>query len=322
MAIPAVDSTLWLLTGTEWFLIDETRGLLKKKYHEHERFTFEVTGKSNWQDIITENANVGLFCQKKYIEVLMATDKLGKSGSNFVEQLLSQPPTDVVWCFVVPDTQNNWANKTAWAKKICAKGQGIHHAAMNENQRKNWVRKRLEAQNISIEPAAIDELDYLCEGNLLALAQSLQMLTLMSDKSIGLNQIQSITQDQGNFNVFAFLDMVFNQKTVKALRVCRLLRGQKMEPVRIISLLIREQSLIRRLAWTLSKGESPQTLFKQVYAWPARQTQLLNIAQRHSKNVWAAMDRKLGFMDRQAKGLAPGDVWLSIERFIIQNGRK
>lgn len=176
-----------------------------------------------------------------------------------------------------------------------------------------WVAARAKQLNLELDDAANQVLCYCYEGNLLALAQALERLSLLwPDGKLTLPRVEQAVNDAAHFTPFHWVDALLMGKSKRALHILQQLRLEGSEPVILLRTLQRELLLLVNL-----KRQSAHTplraLFDKHRVWQNRrgmmgealnrlsQTQLrqavqlltrteLTLKQDYGQSVWAELE--------------------------------
>jgi DNA polymerase-3 subunit delta len=159
-----------------------------------------------------------------------------------------------------------------------------------------------------LEPDAAQLIAARAEGNLLAAAQEIDKLALLStDGRVTLDLVRNAVGDSARYDVFALSSAASAGHAARALQVLEGLKGEGVEPTLILWALSRElrglwqarerdrlRSSDRGSAWNLASPPSSAAL--------ARSRRL----------PLARLLREAGTVDRIIKGQARGDAWTGL----------
>ena len=310
------NNSVWLLSGMEPLLIEESITNIGKLYPTYEKHHFMLSAQFNWQDVEEAMTNNSLFTNNKLLKIVMPGGKVGREGSKKIKSLIKKASTTTVLIFSASSTTSSWAKKTAWVADLESVGCHVQHPEPSHQVQLEWVSKRFQEKKMKFDNSAVRLLVYLCEGNLLALQQEIDFLSLCEDDVITEEIVHQNTQDQSRFNIFGLSNQLFKGNPNKALRICRSLRLEGIEPILISSILCREVQLIRKISDCLILHLPLKNAFKGIPMWPAREKELISIARNRSPEKWQRIILHLQKIDRQCKGTIKGDSWLSIEQLI------
>jgi len=124
-----------------------------------------------------------------------------------------------------------------------------------------WVAARAKQHNLQLDEAANQLLCYCYEGNLLALAQALDRLSLLwPDGKLTLPRVEQAVNDAAHFTPFHWVDALLSAKSKRALHILQQLRLEGSEPVILLRTLQRELLLLNTL-----KRQSAHTPLRSLF---------------------------------------------------------
>ena len=308
----------YIVSGIEDLLLEQSYQQIikfakKNGFNEHHRlYGSEDLNTSKLDQLII---NKGLFSQGTIIDIRLPEGKTGRSGAGVLLETIDKIQKHTHTFLLI--SANNLSKKLSakWVDKLEQVGMHIQHPLLNERKKRDWLRQRLQQANISIEQKAQDFLLVLTEGNLLALEQQIRQLEIATIEEITLQQLHKRFQDEARFNLYALPEKIFSGKATKALRMCRRLRQEGEPLVLICWSIINELSLGIQVAELQRNRQSSTTFFKSKRIWPERQKVLNTVAQYGLDHLLQKIQH-LHLIDKQSKGQASGDGWLSLEQFI------
>lgn len=201
----------------------------------------------------------------------------------------------------------------AWFTALANRSVQVTCQTPEQAQLPRWVAARAKQLNLELDDAANQVLCYCYEGNLLALAQALERLSLLwPDGKLTLPRVEQAVNDAAHFTPFHWVDALLMGKSKRALHILQQLRLEGSEPVILLRTLQRELLLLVNL-----KRQSAHTplraLFDKHRVWQNRrgmmgealnrlsQTQLrqavqlltrteLTLKQDYGQSVWAELE--------------------------------
>jgi DNA polymerase-3 subunit delta len=167
----------------------------------------------------------------------------------------------------------------AWINALANQSVLITCQTPEQAQLPKWVAARARQINLQLDDAANQLLCYCYEGNLLALAQALERLSLLwPDGKLTLPRVEQAVNDAAHFTPFHWVDSLLAAKSKRALHILQQLRLEGSEPVILLRTLQRELLLLVNL-----KRQSAHTplraLFDKHRVWQNRRamtTEALN----------------------------------------------
>ena len=315
----------YLIAGPETLRVLEAADAVRVQARAEgigEREIFDADGRDfDWNQLAQSVNAPSLFASRRVLEVRLPSAKPGKDGAEFISGFCATPPDDVVLLITGEDWSRQHGGK--WSEAIARVG---HHAiawALKPHEMPEWVERRLRARGLRADRDAVERLVERVEGNLLAAAQEIDKLALLSDgESIDLVRMESYVADAARFDVFRLLDATLNGQPAQALRMLHGLRAEGEAVPALMGMLVMELQRAAALARSQAKGANMAAEFKAQRVWDAKQAVYRRALQRHDAARWERFVVEAGRVDRIAKGRPrigeePADAWLALERLLL-----
>jgi len=311
---------LYHLFGGETLLVEEALDQIRRQaraqgYGERIRYTLEPG--FDWRQVTASARSMSLFAEKKVIELRIPTGKPGDAGARtLIDYADSIDGADTV-LVIISGGADKSAQKTKWFKAVEAAGVAVECPAVTAQRLPQWVVQRMRGKGLQFDSDAAKRLSVLVEGNLLAAAQAIDLLALLSaETTITVEAVESAIADHARFNSFEFVDACLAGAPQRCTRILQSLRRNQAEPVLILWALTREVRTLCHLSAGLARGKKQQTLFHTHRVWSSR-TNLINTAlKRLSAARCHNLLRQLAAADLMLKGRAPmqrQNIWEEIE---------
>jgi DNA polymerase III subunit delta len=316
---------VYLISGPEPLRVLEAADAVRTQARAEgigEREVFDADGRDfDWNQVAQSVNAMSLFASRRLLDVRLPSAKPGKEGSETILGFCANPPQDVVLLISGDDWSRQHGGK--WSEAIAQAG---HHAiawTLKPHELPDWVERRLRTRGLRADRDAVQRLVERVEGNLLAAAQEIDKLSLLSDgEPIDLARMESYVADAARFDVFRLLDAALNGQTAQALRMLRGLRAEGEAVPALMGMMVMELQRAAALARVQAKGGHLAAEFKAQRVWDAKQAVYRRALQRHDAARWEAFIAEAGRVDRIAKGRPrigeePADAWLALERLLI-----
>ena len=308
---------VWILWGKESMLVDSSMRALRGYYAGFDYVRYSVDARFDWSELSNVLQEPSLFATNRLIEIHLPEGKAGQKGSKVISTLLEYADETNILVFSVHPVAGNWLKKTAWATNIERVGWAVSHAEFSVIGRQKWIEEQFAQRGKRIQRDALMRLDFLCEGNLLALVQEIDSLSLLSTESVISEKMVYVqVADQAQFTVFALVEQVFKGSNKRALRSIRLLRDQGNDAIFVTAMLFREAQIVYAVLDN-PQSKNIRELFQGMPMWPARIKQIQEYASRLSVERLQSFIAQLEIIDRQSKGLEYGDAWCHLEHAIV-----
>ena len=312
----------WLVASPEPLLMLEAADAIRVAARAQgyaEREVFEAEGNQrepDWNALEASFRAPSLFATRRLVELRLPTGKPGTEGARVITEFCADPPGDV--CLLV--TSGEWSMKHGgkWSQAIGAVGVAVVGWAMKPHELPDWIDRRMRAKGLSADRDAVQRLADRVEGNLLAAAQEIDKLALLSDGTpIDAARMESLVADAARFDVFRLLDSAMNGQAAQVSRMLAGLRAEGEAVPALLGMVVKELQRTAAVARVQARGGNLAAEFKAQQIWESRQAAYRRALGRHPAPRWERFVAEAGLVDRMAKGRAAGDAWVALERLLL-----
>jgi DNA polymerase-3 subunit delta len=319
---------VYLLAGQEPLLLLEAADAVRAAARRHghaERIVFEA-GESgfDWDSLAGSACQGSLFGgDRRLLDLRLPGGKAGKDGSEALQAWATQAAGNPDTVLLVTCMQ--WGKefeKPAWVSALAAVGWYVPVWPVRRHELPRWITARARSRGLALAPGAVALLAERTEGNLLACAQEIDKLVLLGESgTVAIERLDALLAEQSRLDVFALTDAVLLGDPQRALRIVRSLRAVGESPVPLLGWLGSQVELLARLAQADADGESLAGIFKAERVWDSRQDQLRSAVARVGARTARTALTRLARLDRLGKGQERGDVWVELERLVVDLAR-
>lgn len=314
-------SAAYLIHGEEELLrieaLDAIRSAARsQQYNEREVINIE-TG-FDWASLLSSVHSVGLFADKKLLEIHIPSGKPGKEGAAVLQQLAEQLPENTCLLLILPklerlQTQSKWFS--SWAKNA----QIFDAKAINQNALPQWIKNRLAAQNLNIDNDALALFAEKVEGNLLAAKQEIDKLALIHPAGhiVTLDEAQTVVANVARFDIFQLSAAWMSGNSERVLRLLEGLASEGNEPVLLLWVISEDIRTLIRLLAALKQGKSISEMRQSLRLWGEKQTLAPQAARRIGIRRLLEALQICAYIDRQIKGAEEGNAWTEIKHLFL-----
>ncbi|MBA0037559.1 DNA polymerase III subunit delta [Pantoea sp. BIGb0393] len=272
----------YFLTGNEPLLIQESADAIRvaataQGFEEH--FSVTLDAQTDWDAIFVSCQSLSLFTQRQTL-----TLQLPENGPNaaIAEQLVKLATllhSDILLVLRMAKLTKAQEN-SAWFKALSAHAVLVPCQTPEQAQLPRWVASRAKTMKLSVDDAAIQLLCYCYEGNLLALAQALERLSLLwPDGKLTLPRVEAAVNDAAHFTPFHWVDALLAGKSKRALHILHQLEKEDSEVVILLRTLQRDLLTLLHLQRNQAK-QALRTLMDQQRIWQNRRALFTEALQR------------------------------------------
>lgn len=312
----------YLIAGPEPLRVLEAADAVRAAARQQgiaEREVFEAEGNQrepDWNALEASFRAHSLFASRRLVELRLPTGKPGKDGAEVISGFCADPPQDV--CLLVSCGEWSKQHGGKWSEAIGRVGRVAIAWQIKPHELPEWIERRLRARGLRADRDAVQSLAERVEGNLLAAAQEVDKLALLSDgESIDLARMESLVADAARYDVFRVVDAAMNGQGAQVSRMLAGLRAEGEAVPALLGMVVIELQRGAALARVNARGGNLSAEFKAQRVWDSKQPMYRRALQRHDARRWDAFVAQAGRVDRMAKGREAGDAWVALERLLL-----
>ena len=310
---------VYLIAGAEPLLVQEAADAVRAKAREEgfgEREVFDAEGSFDWDSLSMGLASLSLFSTRRLFDLRLPTGKPGKDGSAALLAFCADPPPDTVLLVTAQDWSKSHAGK--WTEAIARAGHLVPVWPVKPHELTEWLGKRLRLRGLVANTAAIALLAERVEGNLLAAAQEIDKLALLSPGAqLDEDAMNRFVADSARFDVFKLVEAALAGDAERASRMLHSLRAEGEQVPGLMPILAMDVLRLSRLARVAAGGGNVMNAMRDERIWDAKQAMYRRAIDRHPAARWEGFVGEAGRIDRMSKGRESGDAWLTLERLLV-----
>lgn len=284
-----------------------------------EREIFEAEGNQrepDWNGLSASFRAPSLFASRRLLELRLPSGKPGKEGAEVISDFCADPPHDVSLLITAGDWSKQHGGK--WSEAVGRIGHVAVAWTIKPHELPEWIERRLRARGLRADRDAVQSLADRVEGNLLAAAQEVDKLALLSDgETLDIERMQALVADAARFDVFRVLDAAMNGNGAQVSRMLAGLRAEGEAVPALLGMVVMELQRTAALARVSARGGNIASEFKAQRIWDSKQPMYRRALQRHDAQRWELLLAQAGRVDRMAKGREAGDAWVALERLLL-----
>ncbi|QIC16947.1 DNA polymerase III subunit delta [Providencia vermicola] len=274
----------YLIWGNEPLLIQESQDAIRKTAQSQgfeEHFTFSLEPQTDWDEIFSLCQALSLFASRQSLTLILPENGPNAAMAEKLTQLAQLLHPDILLLLRGQKLTKAQEN-SAWFKAISNEGVYVSCLTPEYQRLPQWVAKRANTMHLTLETEANQLLCYCYEGNLLALAQALERLSLLyPDGKLTLPRVETAVNDAAHFTPYHWVDALLAGKSRRAWHILEQLQREDTEAVILLRAIQRELMLLLTLK-RQSATASLKSLFDQHKIWQNRRPLLTAALQRLS----------------------------------------
>ena len=260
---------VYLVFGNEPLLIQESRSAIERKAREQgfeEKHHFNVDASLDWHEVYDCCQSMSLFSSRQVIELEIPEAGINAAIGKELTKLAQTLNPDILLLIVGAKLTKAQEN-TAWFKALMAEGCLVNCLTPDISRLPQFVAARCRALGLSPDAEAIQMLAQWHEGNLFALAQSLEKLALLyPDGQLTLIRLEESLSRNNHYTPFHWVDALLEGKANRAQRILRQLAAEDVEP--IILMRTAQKELVQLLHMRVAMNHQPLgAIFEKHRVW-------------------------------------------------------
>jgi len=317
--------SLYVLSSDEPLLVTELVDALRQAARRlgfSERKSLTLDARSDWSTALAATQNISLFGERSLVELQVPSGKPGKSGADAFARLARMAHagqlSDTLVFISLPRLDKATRN-TKWAQALFDAACSIDVPAITRAMLPAWIRQRLERQDQTLTPDALEWMADKVEGNLLAAHQEILKLGLLYPAgALTRTQVEQAVLNVARYNVFGLRDAMLAGDGEKAIIMLAGLRAEGEELTWVLGTIGGEVRLLARLAQSADLAAE----MRRQRVFGPRESLLRQTLRRIPAHHWPAFVQHAHDIDRLIKGLqAPGrlaDPWEELTRLTLR----
>lgn len=282
-----------------------------------EQYQFTLDAHTDWQEIFSLTQTMSLFSSR---QLMILT--LPENGINAAigEQLIKLAPllhADIL-LVLQGEKLSKAQENAAWFKALSQQGVLIPCLTPDQTHLSNWVATRARQMQLTLDNAANQLLCYCYEGNLLALKQALERLSLLyPDGKLTLPRIEDAVNDAARFSPYHWVDAILAGKSKRAWHILQQLQQEAIEPVILLRTLQRDVMLLLTLKEHGGHTSTLRELFDRYKVWQNRRPLFSHALQQLSLMQIHQAIRLLARIELTLKHDYAESVWAELESLML-----
>ena len=312
-------SDLHILAGDEPLALAEHLDALRAQAKQngiHERLSWTVEGrKFDWSSLVLATQNMGLFGERRLLEIHLPNGSPGVQGANVLKALASNSPDMLI---VVLPKLNKTIKDSDWYVALSAKTKPIICDPVPVTDIPDWLKMRLKHQGQEVSHVALSFMAHQVEGNLLAAHQEVQKLGLIYPRGlISDDDVRAALLNVARHDAFQLSEAVLAGDVVRTTRILQNLHAEGEQPATILPLLLWGLRPLPHLKRVLENGGNLSKALLEQRIFGDKQSLVKAALGRFSLRQLDAMLERLADIDRMAKGVLDGNASLEIAKMCV-----
>jgi len=282
-----------------------------------ERKCYELEASFNWNNFIGEARSLSLFADKSLLELRLGSKKLPDAGRKALHGYLKSPSPEKI-ILIISDKLDAGTQKTKWFHHIESAGAFIQIWPLNASELPRWISQRLQNAGLHVDQAGIQLLSDRGEGNLLAVVQDIEKLSLLyPNGKLSCDDVASAISDNARFDLFTLVDAAVSGQGDRVIRILFNLKEEGTEAILILWAITRELRMLATVSGAVADGEPLDQALRANGVWSRRIPLVKKALNRSPHLYWRRLLKFAAQIDGVLKGAFPGNRWDGLERLAL-----
>lgn len=321
-------SQVYLLYGTEAYLINETKQLLLQYALNEDELDFnfsqidleETPIETALEDVETlpfMGERRLVFMQNPFFLTSEKTKSKVEHSVKRLEAYLEDPVPYSIVVFIAPYEKLDERKKIT--KEIKRKATVLEAKKLHEHELKIWVRDKINTAGIEMNDQAIDRLLELAGTNLMMLTNELDkmMLYVEGTNVITIDIVEKLVAKSLEQNIFSLVDSVLQRNLNNTMMIYHDLMRQNEEPIKILSVMAGQVRLMYQVKELSRQGYSQQKIASVLKVHPFRVKLAQEKTNQFQEQELLALINELADVDYKMK-TGQGDKAITLELLLLK----
>ena len=301
----------YLLWGNEPLLLQESQDSIisvAKTQGFAEHYQFALDNNTDWNEIFSLCQSLSLFSQRQSLLLHLPENGPNAAMSEKLSRLSQELHQDLL--LILRGHKLTKAQENSdWFKALSQQGTYVTCTTPELDKLPQWVSRRVKQKGLVLDEQGNQLLCYCYEGNLLALAQAIERLSLLyPDGKLSLPRIEAAVNDASHFSPYHWVDALLAGKAQRAWHILQQLKREDAEPVILLRTIQRE--LMQLITLHREQKKAPlKSVFDQHRIWQNRRPIFSAALQRLSEHQLLIAIRLLTSIEITVKQDYGQTVW-------------
>ncbi|MDC1255985.1 DNA polymerase III subunit delta [bacterium] len=311
---------VWLVFGDEPWQKNDSLLQIKSYYQQQgfdELIRFSIDEKFDWSLLQEEYQAMSLFSSQRIIELDIVNNKLGDKGSKAILALCENLHPDVL--LVLHGNKLDAAGqKRKWFKSLESAGCFLPLYDIEGKQLSQWIHRQAQACQLNLQNDVVNLMAELFEGNLNALNQELQKLSILfGQQSISHQDVESLLIKQAKFNPFQLIDALLIGDVKRCIAMLDQLQQEGSAITQLIWFVHKEIKQLAVMQEQLASGENFNNLAKEYRIWDKRKPLYQKALQQITHDNLSLAQARLADVDLISKTTVEFNAFILLSDVIV-----
>jgi len=311
---------IWI-SGDDPLLMQEACDSVRKFAREQgfsEREIMDAGKDFDWNQLLAAGNSLSLFAERKLIDLRIHQPKLEDDARTALMAYLENPNPDYLLLLTTAKVDKS-SQSTKWFKALEALSLFCPVWPVSEKDLPAWIKQRLQKLGMDADQETVQLLADKVEGNLLAAAQEIEKLRVISttDK-LDVNTVLSAVSDSSRFTSFALVDACLAGNSERALKILQHLQAEGEQCLFITNTLCREIRGLSTMLTDIAAGQNMHGVMQDHRVWSNRTQLVTRALELHNQNSLQGLLERARRVDQSVKGLLNLRPWDELASLVLK----
>ena len=311
---------VYVVSGDEPLQVKEASDAIRAEARRQgftERQVMEVGRDFDWNQLAAEVDALSLFADKRLFDLRIPGGKPGAEGARALAQYVERATPDNLLLVILPKLDRS-QRSAKWFAALEKAGVVVTIWPVDRHGLAGWLRRRAAAQGLTLDAEAAAFIAGQTEGNLLAAAQEIDKLRLLTGGgNLGMPEVAASVSGSARYNVYELADAMLGGETAQSLRMLSGMRAEGTAAPVVLWVLAKELRALEGIAAALAAGDNPGRAMQAQGVWKSRQPLVSKAARRAPPARWRRLLGLCALADLAIKGQAAADPWVVMEDVVL-----
>lgn len=263
----------------------------------------------DWSQLYASSHMLSLFGSRRILELRIPSGKPGVDGAEAIKRFCADLPPQTISLISLPKLDKATLG-SAWFTALEAAGVTIAAQAVTRKRLPQWLAGRLAQNKQEADPATLELIAGMVEGNLLAAQQEVHKLALLFPAGkLRAEDVESAVMDVARYDVYQLGEALLAGDRVRLVRMLDGLRSEGAAAPLVLWAIVEEIRALWRVCSALTAGTPIAVALREARVWGTRAELMPKAARRvHPDQLQAALV-EAARVDRLIKGIGREDPW-------------
>ena len=287
----------------------------RQGYDEREVLVAEPGFK--WDAFVAANANLGLFGDRKLIDLRIPSGKPGVDGAKALEACAAHASADQMLLVTLPKIDRA-TQASAWFGALEQAGVAVTVYPIEREALPAWIAARLARQRQRAAPETLAFLADRCEGNLIAAHQEIEKFgLLLPEGELDPEAVERAVTDVARYDVFQLSEAWLAPDAARALRILDALQAEGEGIPLLLWQLGEDIHALAAVQEAIAAGTPVANALRNARVWGKRQSAVERAARRVPPATLGPLLSALARLDGLAKGIGRGNPWDELKTVVL-----